>query len=102
MIFCNDGKTKEVEFINWYKVHDKKNFLSNRNTEERTLIKASLKEIQEKNYSLNYKKYVNKKWNLHEDDKLVKLSDIKIAVFRWRNRNAASQGFNFKIKKFKF
>jgi restriction endonuclease S subunit len=66
MIFSKEGKTSEVEFIDFMK----------RNEEKRTLISASIDELKVKDYSFNFKKYVKQVWNLDDGYVLKKLGDI--------------------------
>jgi type I restriction-modification system DNA methylase subunit len=66
MIFSKEGKTSEVEFIDFMK----------RNEEKRTLISASIDELKVKDYSFNFKKYLKQVWNLDDGYVLKKLGDI--------------------------
>lgn len=66
MIFSKDNKTSEVEFIDFLK----------RNDEKRTLVKVSLDELKEKNYSLNYKRYVKQAWNVGNDYVIYNFNEI--------------------------
>lgn len=67
MIFGKDGKTSEVEFIDFGKWTKQ---------EERALIKVPVAELKEKGYSLNYKRYVKQEWNLPQEYSIYNLGDV--------------------------
>lgn len=67
LVFTNERKTSEVEFIDFMKREDVK---------ERTLAAATLEDLRANNYSLSYNTYVKQEWNLTDEYKLVKFGDI--------------------------
>ena len=67
MVFSNNGKTEEIEFIDWNMISTKEN---------RTLVKVKYDEIKVKEYSFNYKRYVKQEWGVKDGYKLYKLGDI--------------------------
>ncbi|MEM3857958.1 MAG: N-6 DNA methylase [Candidatus Micrarchaeaceae archaeon] len=62
LIFQNNGKTEEIKILDFKSGSE--------------IIKININEIREKNYTLNYNRYIKKFWNIPNDYKLYKLKDI--------------------------
>lgn len=78
LIFVNDGnKTSNIKFIDF----DTKNILTN----------ANYKEIVEKKYSLNFKRYIKQNWNISNDYKISKFDNI-LTFVKKNNKYKASDG----------
>jgi len=73
MIFQNNGKTKEIQVLD-FKSGSK-------------IIKININEIREKNYTLNYNRYIKKNWNIPNEYSLYKLKDVISYCKTGKNRS---------------